>query len=41
MSLNVYNTPTRRVEPFQPLSATAMHACGMTTYDQWHGQRAI
>src|SRR4249920_3594252 len=38
MSLNVYNTLTRRVEPFQPLEAghVRMYVCGMTIYDLCH-----
>ena len=35
MSLNVYNTLTRRVEPFVPLEPghVRMYVCGMTIYD--------
>ena len=38
MSLNVYNTLTRRVEPFQPLEPghVRMYVCGMTIYDLCH-----
>jgi len=38
MSLNVYNTLTRRVEPFQPLQTghVRMYVCGMTIYDLCH-----
>ncbi|MCC7287278.1 MAG: cysteine--tRNA ligase [Burkholderiaceae bacterium] len=38
MSLNVYNTLTRRVEPFVPLEPghVRMYVCGMTIYDLCH-----
>ena len=38
MSLNVYNTLTRRVEPFAPLEPghVRMYVCGMTIYDLCH-----
>jgi cysteinyl-tRNA synthetase len=38
MSLNVYNTLTRRVEPFVPLQPghVRMYVCGMTIYDLCH-----
>ncbi|HEY6510411.1 MAG TPA: cysteine--tRNA ligase [Burkholderiaceae bacterium] len=38
MSLNVYNTLTRRVEPFEPLEPghVRMYVCGMTIYDLCH-----
>ena len=38
MSLNVYNTLTRRVEPFAPLESghVRMYVCGMTIYDLCH-----
>jgi len=38
MSLNVYNTLTRRVEPFEPLQPghVRMYVCGMTVYDLCH-----
>jgi cysteinyl-tRNA synthetase len=38
MSLNVYNTLTRRVEPFSPLEPghVRMYVCGMTIYDLCH-----
>ncbi len=38
MSLNVYNTLTRRVEPFVPLELghVRMYVCGMTIYDLCH-----
>jgi cysteinyl-tRNA synthetase len=38
MSLNVYNTLTRRVEPFEPLvpGHVRMYVCGMTIYDLCH-----
>ncbi|HET7524773.1 MAG TPA: cysteine--tRNA ligase, partial [Burkholderiaceae bacterium] len=38
MSLNVYNTLTRRVEPFEPLQPghVRMYVCGMTIYDLCH-----
>src|SRR5512143_172705 len=38
MSLHVYNTLTRRVEPFVPLEPghVRMYVCGMTIYDLCH-----
>src|SRR5215210_7237891 len=38
MSLQIYNTLTRRVEPFAPLEAghVRMYVCGMTIYDLCH-----
>jgi cysteinyl-tRNA synthetase len=38
MSLNVYNTLTRRVESFEPLEPghVRMYVCGMTIYDLCH-----
>src|ERR1700741_238938 len=38
MSLNVYNTLTRRVEPFVPIEPghVRMYVCGMTIYDLCH-----
>ncbi|HEU5297620.1 MAG TPA: cysteine--tRNA ligase [Burkholderiaceae bacterium] len=38
MSLNVFNTLTRRVEPFEPLEPghVRMYVCGMTIYDLCH-----
>jgi cysteinyl-tRNA synthetase len=38
MSLNVYNTLSRSVEPFHPLEAghVRMYVCGMTIYDLCH-----
>jgi cysteinyl-tRNA synthetase len=38
MSLNIYNTLTRRVEPFAPLEPghVRMYVCGMTIYDLCH-----
>jgi cysteinyl-tRNA synthetase len=38
MSLQIYNTLTRRVEPFTPLQAghVSMYVCGMTIYDLCH-----
>jgi len=38
MSLNIYNTLTRRVEPFEPLEPghVRMYVCGMTIYDLCH-----
>jgi cysteinyl-tRNA synthetase len=38
MSLQIYNTLTRRVEPFEPLERghVRMYVCGMTIYDLCH-----
>jgi cysteinyl-tRNA synthetase len=38
MSLQIYNTLTRRVEPFEPLEPghVRMYVCGMTIYDLCH-----
>ncbi|WP_448596637.1 cysteine--tRNA ligase [Thermoleptolyngbya sp.] len=38
MSLRLYNTLTRRVEPFEPLEpgVVKMYACGVTVYDYSH-----
>ncbi|MFM7580588.1 MAG: class I tRNA ligase family protein, partial [Microcystaceae cyanobacterium] len=38
MTLNLYNTLTRRQEPFQPLEAgkVKMYCCGITVYDYCH-----
>src|SRR5688500_3027824 len=38
MSLQIYNTLTRRVEPFTPLEPghVRMYVCGMTIYDLCH-----
>jgi cysteinyl-tRNA synthetase len=38
MSLQIYNTLTRRVEPFSPLESghVRMYVCGMTIYDLCH-----
>jgi cysteinyl-tRNA synthetase len=38
MSLNIYNTLTRRVEAFQPIEPghVRMYVCGMTIYDLCH-----
>ncbi|MFM7705060.1 MAG: cysteine--tRNA ligase, partial [Rubrivivax sp.] len=38
MSLHVYNTLSRSVEPFHPLEAghVRMYVCGMTIYDLCH-----
>jgi cysteinyl-tRNA synthetase len=38
MSLSIYNTLSRRVEPFEPLESghVRMYVCGMTVYDLCH-----
>src|SRR4030095_15934634 len=38
MSLQIYHTLTRRVEPFEPLEPghVRMYVCGMTVYDLCH-----
>ncbi|PSP15720.1 MAG: cysteine--tRNA ligase [Cyanobacteria bacterium QS_8_64_29] len=38
MSLAIYNTLTRRIEPFEPLEAgtVRMYCCGVTVYDYCH-----